>query len=357
MIRDGLLTLTQKRQDVEARSVRSFRNCAGKVFNGQGASQRRYAENVSNESVYFCLPFSAQTETNILRSIMEVTNRQRPITSLEFRREEISSLRTHFESAGWCLANLPDPHAVKGIRDKLEIKLKTITNLSEITLETYHNFVSDQQHEDIQWALINHLWDMDVGTIIGNSQLLLFQELISLDLHIQYRPYLRIARPERRNDNIGFHRDTSYGQSVYEITVFIPLTNLDAKAALMLGSGTHLWPESELKIRKEGHSGWEKHSRKHLMGFPYSFKTITRDLRDILVPVPITIGQTLIFNPAVIHGQEVNRSGKTRMAFDLRIVNSYAPIVIRTDDDSRGYRPLCQSPVEKVAQAYLAKNV
>ena len=43
---------------------------------------------------------------------------------------------------------------------------------------------------------------------------------------------LKIARPNGYFDNIGFHKDTIYGQSPYEMSIHLPLVNLNKKSCL-----------------------------------------------------------------------------------------------------------------------------
>ncbi len=44
--------------------------------------------------------------------------------------------------------------------------------------------------------------------------------------------YLRIARPGIQSDNIGYHKDTWYGGHPAEVTAWIPLVDVDEKAAI-----------------------------------------------------------------------------------------------------------------------------
>ena len=52
------------------------------------------------------------------------------------------------------------------------------------------------------------------------------------DLKALKKPFLRIARPFKIEDNIGLHKDTIYGQSPYEMSIHVPLMSLGNKSCL-----------------------------------------------------------------------------------------------------------------------------
>jgi hypothetical protein len=266
------------------------------------------------------------------------------------------ALAEQYRSNGWCRFALPRPQVVFSVRDMLERRLRELLGQPEVTLATYHQFAPPEQHDELQWALVNSFWDGDCSVAICRDNLALLREFVGTDLHVQNRPYLRLVRPARHEDNIGFHRDTAYGQSLYEVTLHIPFTALDAHGSLQFASGSHVRSEAHYGIVPTGAAPWPKGSKKHLMGFPYAPKKITADISGELVPVPLALGQAVLFPPSTIHGQEINGMETTRVSVDLRLVNSFAPITIRRELGSRGYVPLCESPVAEVANRYQAAN-
>ncbi len=267
-----------------------------------------------------------------------------------------SELNRHYLEKGWCRVDFPDPGAIADIRDLLETKLRALCGDAEVTLTTYHQAIDDARHADILWALANYFWDEELSYRIGQTQLSVFRAFIGPDLHIQGQPYLRISRPGKSTDNIGLHRDTFYGQSPYEVTVHIPFTTVDADSALCVADDTHLNAEADFEVVSKGKADWDKGSPRHLMGFPYAPKKILDDLGTRLHSVPLQLGQAMIFTPALIHGQEVNRGDTTRVSTDLRIVNSLAPIHIKDKDALRGYRELSVSAATQAARGYHANN-
>lgn len=269
---------------------------------------------------------------------------------------DYTAFEEHYRTHGWVRFDLAQTGTILAIRDMLEAKLRELVGAPNATLARYHEFVPDDRHEDIQWQLVNAFWSAQGSIAIARANLPLFRVIIGVDLHVQNKPYLRVARPGRRDDNIDHHRDTFYGQSMYEVTIHLPFTALDARGALKFGSGSHIRSEAHYGIVPTEHAAWEKGSRKHLMGFPYAPKRITADISRELVSVPLTLGQAVMFPPSTIHGQQVNEMETTRVSIDFRLVNSFAPIKIRQELGSRGYVPLCESAVSEIARRYLAAN-
>lgn len=266
---------------------------------------------------------------------------------------DVDALGEHYAREGWVVVDFPDRDAILRLRDTLERGLREITGVPDATLATYHDVVAERSHAETHWRLANYFWDQDLGFEVARSQLALFRPLIGCDLHVQRRPFLRVARPGRTEDNIGLHRDTFYGQSPYEVTVHFPWVDLDADSALCLVPGTGTRPEDAYHVVPTEEGAVEKDSPKHRMGFPYAPKRMLDDFADQLRAIPLRVGQALVFTPAMVHGQIVNRGASTRVTTDLRIVNTLAPVQIRKDE-LRGYSRLCQSGILTHAQAYHA---
>jgi ectoine hydroxylase-related dioxygenase (phytanoyl-CoA dioxygenase family) len=77
---------------------------------------------------------------------------------------------------------------------------------------------------------------------------------------------------------------------------------------------------------------------------------------EIAEPVPLKVGQVLVFPLQLVHGGGTNSSSRTRFSTDIRLANSLAPV-----EWSRGVRkeyfvPLCASAITRSAQAFLAAN-
>ena len=182
--------------------------------------------------------------------------------------------------------------------------------------------------------------------LIVEAEMPFFHALVGKDLHIQSVPYLRISRPNIEGDNIGLHRDTWYGDSPYELSVWIPLTDTDAGNALLVAPGSHVWPEEDLEERAKQA---DKGSAKHSLGFMYAPKGLGRTVD--LIPLKVKVGQMIVFSLSLLHGQEINRSTRTRVSMDVRVANSLAPIKWERSKENY-YQPLSVSPLREQALKY-----
>ncbi len=186
--------------------------------------------------------------------------------------------------------------------------------------------------------------------LIVEAEMPFFHALIGKDLHIQRKPYLRISRPGVMDDNIGVHRDTWYGDSPYELSVWIPLTDTSTENALLVAPGSHVWREEELEPAEPQA---DKGSPKHSLGYLYAPKRLTRQVD--LKPLPVRVGQMIVFSLSLLHGQEVNQSSTTRVSMDVRVANSLAPIKWERSKENY-YEELSISPVRKEAMRYYQAN-
>lgn len=75
----------------------------------------------------------------------------------------------------------------------------------------------------------------------------------------------------------------------------LPFTQIGNRGSMKFASKFHVRSGANYKIVSSGQSPWPKSSRKHLMAFPYARKKITADISKELVPVPLQIGQAMIF--------------------------------------------------------------
>jgi sporadic carbohydrate cluster 2OG-Fe(II) oxygenase len=220
---------------------------------------------------------------------------------------------------------------------------KGIANMARLDLQTKLGDLESCQQEVTQEA-------RDVikryPRLIVEAEMPFFHALVGKDLHIQSVPYLRVSRPGIETDNIGLHRDTWYGDSPYELSVWIPLTDTDVGNSLLVAPGSHVWPEEELE---EGKKQADKGSVKHSLGFMYAPKRLGRPIE--VKPLPVKVGQMIVFSLSLLHGQEVNRSTRTRVSMDVRVANSLAPIQWERSKQNY-YQPLSVSPLREQALKY-----
>lgn len=257
---------------------------------------------------------------------------------------------------GWLALPLPDPSGIFAVRDFLLGELrKVLPTLAR--LDDYHELVTeDDRHVAIMFDLSRQYWASGLSREIIARNLAMFRQLIGPDLVIQPTPYLRSVRPSLNADAAPLHRDTYYGASPYEVSVVVPFTEMEANQALRVISGSHLAPDSAYPYTQTVSADVEIRSPKHQLGYPYAPRLLDPALMATATPVPLHVGEVLIFPLQLVHGGGVNTGTRTRFSSDIRLANLLAPVTW-----SRGVRedyfvPLCESPVTKSARAFLAAN-
>lgn len=106
------------------------------------------------------------------------------------------------------------------------------------------------------------------------------QTIIGEELVFQKKPTFRIHLPG--NLSVGnYHRDRDYSHPIEEINVWVPVTNARRTATI--------WIESE----------YEKND---------------------FQPKELNVGEFLVFDSALKHGNEINREEYTRVSFDFRVI-------------------------------------
>jgi len=265
-------------------------------------------------------------------------------------------LETTLAERGWLAMELPDPSGIFELRDRLLAHLqKSIPSLAR--LDDYHHHVTDdERHVATIYDLQQYYWASGSGHSIITRNLDLFRLLIGPDLVIQPTPYLRSVRPGLVGDAVPLHRDTYYGASPFEVSVVVPLTTMETSAALRVISGSHTAPDSAFPYTQTVSEDVEIRSPKHQLGYAYAPRLLDPSLMDTAEPVPLEVGQVLLFPLQLVHGGGTNASQRTRFSTDIRLANSLAPVQWDRGVRKDYFVPLCTSAVTRSAQAFLAAN-
>ena len=260
----------------------------------------------------------------------------------------------NFAQNGWIVVNLPNPTPVWEAREQLQQYLCRIIN-KKISLEEYHLIAEDDAfHTQTQIEMTSFFRKEKLARKVFLEQADFFRELIGLDLLIQANPYLRMTRPGKPQDNVGYHRDTFYGGSPYELSVILPFVDCDAQMTLKVISGSHILSEQLFPVVQHTSNDVTKGSEKHKLGFLYAPKLMDPSIEEKMQPAPIKIGQILLFSLSTVHGSNENRGQKTRWSSDIRLVNALAPVNFK--DRPEYYEPFCSSVVTEAAKKYLLEN-
>ncbi|MCH9609787.1 MAG: hypothetical protein S4CHLAM45_01790 [Chlamydiales bacterium] len=259
----------------------------------------------------------------------------------------------HFEKNGWIVVDLINLDPLHKTISALEHYMHEILAV-DCPLADYHlHAEEDKKHFHNQTLLTQFYREKKFGRAILTPQLPFFQKLIGTDLLIQSDPYLRLARPSKTQDNVGYHRDTFYGGSPFEVSVIIPFVDCTAPMSLSVLSCSHILPEEDFPTTQTS-SNIEKGSAQHKMGFLYSPKTMDPSIEEKMEPIPLKVGQILIFSLSIVHGCVVNKGSDTRWSSDMRLVNPLAPV--NFDSRPNYYESFHQTPVTACAKRYFEAN-
>ncbi len=270
---------------------------------------------------------------------------------ISLKDRAIASYESHYLEHGWVLVRLPRPEVIHEVRAMLQAELRKLTGIPDVTLERYHEIADeDALHREYQVKLTEVFRSNRYAYHVLAAQDDFFRPFLGPDLLVQVNPYLRMARPGKPQDNIGYHRDTFYGASPYELSVWIPYVDLPAESSLSVLSGSHIRPERDFPVTQTQSAEVKKGSDLHKIGFPYAPKVMDADPVANIQAVPVKAGEALIFSLATVHGSTLNGGTTSRWSTDIRVVNALAPVDLSARPDY--YETLSSSVVSDRARAY-----
>lgn len=187
--------------------------------------------------------------------------------------EQFKRYEQEFAEKGYFVLDLNNPELVEEASIALDKHLKEITQNNQITLENYHQFFQDDaSHYDMQYQMLQFFREKEFAQKIILANIAAYQFILGPDLDIQVAPYLRITRPHKPKDNIGYHRDTFYGTGPGEISTVIPFVNLSKDNTLSVIPKSHVIPDRFFKTTQTVSTEITKDSKRHQMGFLYAPK-------------------------------------------------------------------------------------
>jgi len=265
-------------------------------------------------------------------------------------------LKQHFLKKGWFVLDFPDPEPAWQTRYFLEKELEKLLG-KKVALEDYHHHVgNDEEHTAFQVALTKVFRQNSCGPTLLAKQFSFFCNLLGPDLLIQANPYLRMTRPNKPQDNIGYHRDTFYGGSPYELSVLVPFVDLPAECSLSVLSGSHVHAEESYPTTQivNPDTAVRKGSEKHQLGFLYAPKVMDPSIGSQMEAIPLKVGQALVFSLSTVHGSLLNTGQISRWSSDMRVMHALAPVDLSARPDY--YKSLSYSVVTESAKKYYDAN-
>ncbi len=257
---------------------------------------------------------------------------------------------------GWAVIDLPDPNPVLRARehllDRLRRRLPELADLAE-----YHRHVSGEDlHIEAMFDLCQFYWDEQIPELIVAANIGLLRAIAGPDLDVQRRPFLRAVRPDHPEDAVPLHRDTLYGASPHEVSILVPFTDMPAESALLAIAGSHLEPESAYPFTQTTSASVTKGSPRHKLGYAYAPRLLSPTASARAQPVPLAVGQVMVFGLSLVHGGGTNQATHTRFSSDFRVVNPFVPLRRNRGVDEQYFVPLCRSPIGRSAETFLTAS-
>ena len=222
-----------------------------------------------------------------------------------------------FDNTGYQIFDITNYNSL--LQKLIQNEIKTITN-KEITLEKYHNEITDEEHKKILNAMpykksmspeIKEFGDYleKMVSEILNDQVKIFND----DL------WIRICRPSEVNDNDynPCHRDVYLDFYRNIVNIYLPVIGSNELSSLTVQPGSHKWNENETMVTKGG--AFFKYQKKK-----YSVDAIVASKQPIemIRPNPME-NQLMLFSPYLIHGCAINNNEDiTRISLEVRFIRN-----------------------------------
>jgi len=229
---------------------------------------------------------------------------------------------TPWASRGFTVARFLDAasyHAlVGGITDVVRevVAQHMTTDLNDFTLDQYHRYVSSEVHQQVVRETVGGLaidrLPIPVRLIERRISELCGTEVCA-DAPYLDSPlfYIRIVRPGVETDNNPPHRDAWLDHLRNCVNLYVPIAGSNARSALPVVPGSHLWKESEIERTSEGAL---------IGGQSYRVPSVTGAVRSIRMVRPNPGPNELtLFSPYLVHGGGINLNpDTTRVSLEMR---------------------------------------
>ena len=171
---------------------------------------------------------------------------------------------------GWVVLDFPSKAPLIQLREELEGELARLIG-RRCALEDYRE-EDDARHLQTQVEMTRFFREKQYDLV--TPLLPHFREILGPDIVKQANPFLRIARPGKRQDNIGYHRDSFYGGTPYELSFFVPFVDLGPGNTMSVISGSHIEAEAHYPTTQYVSQEVQKGDSKHQLGFMYAPKVM-----------------------------------------------------------------------------------
>jgi len=241
----------------------------------------------------------------------------------------------HYTTSGSSRTQLMD--LIRSITGIASEQFPGLTQLEDLN---QHCTASDVN--DLRLSIFHHLnqcynWRRAIADSIGP----ILVKHLGPDVYIQKNINISVQLPGDPTSVLSMHSDCMSGDSPFQLNIWIPVTRAYGSNSMFLierDTSLHLICQ-QLDLFSETSSA----SKMRMDQVIYDSNNIIDTKKYYVEAQP---GDFLIFNPAVLHGNELNTTATTRVSLNVRITNIGAPTPLANDSDrsfSAYYNPLVQS--------------
>lgn len=227
---------------------------------------------------------------------------------------------------GYTIITFPDPAPIQSMTEAVFGNIADHFNESD---SAELGFLKDKVLSDEEWLSV--LGDLNEKSIdvskfkaICDQIRPIITSFIGENVACEISPRVRFSLPGEARTTLEMHSDTFYGNSFFEINLWILLSPHTHSPVLTLIPESHLPNLGEYAI-KPGSQYWDSSSvRGKGLGIPYDPKTVNWNPEDT-VNIQVPYGSALMFFGSILHGSCVIEDPLPRVSVDWRLTPMMLP--------------------------------
>ena len=226
------------------------------------------------------------------------------------------------------LVTIDDLHVIGNSQDtSLILKItqdlsKQIGQQNDVAIEELnelHKVIPNNKINEVRVKLIKYLnsGGYDWNDVVWRIASGLISSMIGPDIVVQRKINLSIQQPNDEASILPIHSDCISGDTPWQINLWIPLTSAYSTNSMFLVSRADTIDFLDsLKTCKNNHNKKE-------VNYVNALQQKLEEYERIYIRADP--GQILLFNPAVLHGNTLNQTNKTRISLNIRLKSIFSP--------------------------------
>ncbi len=173
-------------------------------------------------------------------------------------------------------------------------------------LDLLHKFIKQKEVNETRFQLFNKInKKFDWERLIRSLCIFELEKMHGRDIVIQSKINLSIQLPNDNSSILPAHTDCASGDSPFQTNIWIPLTDtFKSNSMFIFNEKQSLDYYKNIAKKKSNNIKLRKINNKF---------------------VELKYGQILMFNPALVHGNVINKTNKTRVSLNIRAKSLFSP--------------------------------